>query len=259
MKIAINGALGRMGRMVLEVAASQPDLEVAALVDAPGKAGEAIPTPWGPLAVLGAPEDVGDVDVGIDFSVPEATVAFVRSLAGRGIPVVAGTTGLTPEQLDLLRKAASAAPVVSAPNTSLGVYCLHELAAMAQAILGPSYDVEILEVHHRHKRDAPSGTALSVASRLAGAGLTPVLARQGETGPRQPGEMGVMALRGGEVVGEHTVYFLGDHDRIEITHRATSRAVLAQGAIGLARRLVRQSPGFYGPAELLRPSSSPSS
>ena len=119
-------------------------------------------------------------------------------------------------------------------------------------MLGPSYDVEIVEVHHRHKRDAPSGTAMTLAAALSGDELHVVTGREGQCGPRPPDELGVLAVRGGEVIGDHSVMFLGDHDRIEITHRASSRLGLAQGAIALARKLVGRAPGMYRVADLFR-------
>jgi len=188
--------------------------------------------------------------VGIDFSSPDGAVEFTRVMAGRGVPVVSGTTGLSDSHRAALADASKGAAVLWAPNMSVGVYCLHELAALAQRMLGAAYDAEIVEVHHRHKRDAPSGTALSLGRRLAEVGLEVVTGRDGDVGPRAPGELGILAVRGGEVVGEHTVMFLGDADRIEITHRASSRMVFAQGAVTLARRLVGRPAGLYRVSDL---------
>ena len=254
MKLIVNGARGRMGLMIVEAAARAGD-EVVALVDRPGhpEAGRDIATPWGPRTLLSDGAAVGvAADAAIDFSSPEASVAFARAVAGRGIPVVCGTTGVTEVHLAALEDAAAGAPVLWTANTSVGVFCLHELCATAQAMLGPSYDVEIVEIHHRHKRDAPSGTALSLSRRLVGDRLQLRTAREGDCGPRPADELGVMSVRGGEVVGEHTVYFFGDHDRIEITHRATSRVIFAEGAVALARRLIGRAPGLWRVEDVLR-------
>lgn len=255
MKIAVNGALGRMGRMVVEAAAMRPDARVVALVERADHphAGQMVPTPWGDLPLLSDSARAAETgaDVGIDFSVPAAAVAFTEVFAGRGIAVVSGTTGMTQANLDALKAASAGAPVVWSPNTSLGVWCLHELAALAASILGPSYDIEVIETHHRHKRDAPSGTALSLVRRL-GEDAAVTCGRQGEVGPRPDGEIGVHAVRGGEVVGDHTVMFLGDHDRIEVTHRASSRMLLAEGALALAERLCGRPAGWYTVSDLLK-------
>jgi 4-hydroxy-tetrahydrodipicolinate reductase len=255
MKLVVNGALGRMGRMVVEAAAARPGATVVALLERPDHphAGRPVPTPWGDLPLLADPAAAAasGADVGIDFSAPEASVAFARALAARGVGVVCGTTGMTGPHLDALRESAARVPVVWSPNTSLGVWCLHELAALALATLGPGYDVEIVEAHHRHKRDAPSGTALSLARRIADESAI-VAGRQGEVGPRPAGEVGVHAVRGGEVAGDHTVMFLGDHERIEITHRASSRMLFAEGAVALAERLAGLPAGWFTVTELLR-------
>jgi 4-hydroxy-tetrahydrodipicolinate reductase len=266
MRIVLNGALGRMGRMVTEAAAAAGD-EVVALLDNPGhpEAGRDVVTPWGPRPLLSDPTAItAAADVGIDFSAPAATVAFVAAMASKGVPVLCGTTGLSDAQIEELKAASREAPVLLAANTSIGVFALHEVAALARSILGPAYDVEIVEVHHRHKRDAPSGTALSLARRLGGetdAGRRGLEAppyrvragRDGDCGPRPADEIGVLAVRGGEVVGDHTVHFLGPHDRLELTHRVMSRSALAEGALALARRLSGKAPGWYRrPDDLFR-------
>lgn len=247
LRIALNGCLGRMGRMVLQAAEQDPEVRVEVLLEHPGhpEIGRRIATPWGDRVVLGDPREAPEVDVAIDFSRPEGALALARALAPRGIPLLIGTTGILPEDREELARLASEAPILLASNTSLGVHVTRELARLARQLLGPEYDVEILEVHHRHKSDAPSGTALTLADALGeGREVRRVFGREGACGPRSPDEMGVMALRGGEVVGDHTVFFLGDHDRIEITHRAASRMVLARGALALARRLPGRPPGM---------------
>ncbi len=254
MKIAINGARGRMGRMVLEAASVEPDVDVVALLESAGhpEAGRPIPGPLGPLVVHTDPAAADEADVGIDFSHPQGAVPFARALAQRGIPVLIGTTGLSAADMAALEQAATNAPILVASNTSVGVHCLNQLSRLARAMLGPSYDVEIVEIHHRHKRDAPSGTAMTLAESVSDGSLTVVTGREGQCGPRASTELGVLAVRGGEVIGEHTIYFLGDHDRIEITHRAESRLALAQGAIALARRLLGRAPGLLKVADLFK-------
>lgn len=258
MRLVVNGARGRMGRMVLEAASTADDVQVVAIVEAPGhpEADTRVATPWGPMALRTSSDGLTNaVDAAIDFSMPQGAVGFIQAMARQGIPVVSGTTGLSPADLKAVAEAAEHAPVLWAANTSIGVFALHELAALARRLLGPSYDVEVVEVHHRHKRDAPSGTALSLAHRLAAEapGLRQVTGREGECGPRKDEELGVLAVRGGEVVGDHTILFLGDHDRIEITHRAASRNAFAQGALMLAQRLIGRPPGLYAIADLLAP------
>lgn len=250
MRIVLNGALGRMGRMVLEAAAEAKD-EVVALVERKDhpQCGKVIETPWGMRKVLANAEEADEADVAIDFSTPEAAASFAEKISKRGIAVLSGTTGLSDAQMAKLCEAAKVVPVLWTPNTSIGIFCLHELCALAKGILGDEYDIEIVEIHHRLKKDAPSGTALSLARHIGNERV--VTGRSGTAGPRSRGEIGVLAVRGGEVVGEHTVYFLGRYDRLEITHRVASRRLFADGALALARRLLGRQPGFYSVRDLL--------
>ncbi len=255
-RLIVNGARGRMGRMVLEAASAMPEVKVIAIVEAPDHpdANLTITTPCGPLVLRTSCDGLtGLVDAAIDFSIPQGAIVFIQTMAEQGIPVVSGTTGLSSADHQKIAAAAKHAPVLWAANTSIGVFALHELAAMARRMLGPSYDIEVVEVHHRHKRDAPSGTAISLAQRLSETPpkLRLVACREGECGPRKDEELGVLAVRGGEVVGDHTIHFLGDHDRIEITHRAASRNAFAQGALTLARRIIGRPAGLYTIADLL--------
>jgi 4-hydroxy-tetrahydrodipicolinate reductase len=190
-----------------------------------------------------------DIEIGLDFSAPGCGLRFAHAIAERGAALLVGTTGIIPADLEELRVIARAIPVLVASNTSVGVFCLSELSMHARKILGDSYDVEIVEMHHRHKKDAPSGTALSLASRLSGTGLNPVWDRDGA---RKDGEIGISSARGGEVVGVHTIYFLGASDQIELTHRANSRKCLADGAIRLGAALAGKAPGMYDVTDLLR-------
>ena len=220
MKTAIVGAAGRMGAKLCELAASE-GLEVVSKVDvAPG-----FDATWR-----------DGVDGVIDFSFHTAVPGGVAKAAEEGIPYVIGTTGLTPEEQAAVDEAAKRIPVVQSGNYSLGVNLLLELVRRAATVLGPEYDIEITEMHHRHKKDAPSGTALMLAKSAAdgrGANLDScaVYGRKGITGERPQGEIAVHALRGGSVVGDHTVMFAGELERVELVHRAQDRAAFAAGAL----------------------------
>lgn len=192
----------------------------------------------------------------VDFSSPEACAEAAGLAAERGVPFVSGTTGLDESQQTLLRKAAERIPLLHAPNMSVGVQLLLRLVAEAARAMGEGFDAEILEIHHRHKKDAPSGTALRLAETLAealGRNLSQEgrYGREGQVGARTAGEIGVMALRGGDVVGEHTVYFLGEGERIELTHKASSRSAFASGAIRAAKWIVGKPAGLYGMKDVL--------
>jgi 4-hydroxy-tetrahydrodipicolinate reductase len=200
-------------------------------------------------ALLGA-------DVVIDFSLPVALTELARHAARQGIALVSGTTGLT--DASVLDEAARKIPVVWAPNMSLGVQVLSEIVAEAARRLGPGFDVEITEVHHRKKIDAPSGTAVRLADALREVrALSPVTGRAGIVGARAQDELGIFALRGGDVIGDHTVHLLGLGERLELTHRATSRDVFAQGALRAARWATLQPPGRYSLADVLNDASRP--
>jgi 4-hydroxy-tetrahydrodipicolinate reductase len=195
-------------------------------------------------------------DVVIDFTAPAASVRHARACAERGVGLVVGTTGLSPEQKAELGAAAKRIPLLFAPNMSVGVNVLFRLVAEAGRALGGAYEVEIVEMHHRLKRDAPSGTALRLAEVAAGAlGLdaraASVYERHGDTGARKAGTIGMQALRGGDVVGDHTVYFLADGERLELTHRATSRDNFARGAVRAARFVAGKAPGLYDMQDVL--------
>ena len=218
MKIAIVGAAGRMGQMLVKLAEGT-DLEVVSKVDV----AEGYDREW-----------AADVEGVIDFSYHVAVPSAVEKAAAAGIPYVIGTTGLTGEEQSRVDAAAKKIPVVQSGNYSLGVNLLLELVRKAAQTLGPEYDVEVVEMHHRHKKDAPSGTALMLAkAAAAGRGKTDdfVYGRKGDIGERPVGEIAVHALRGGSVVGDHTVMFAGDVERVELTHKAQSREAFAAGAL----------------------------
>lgn len=227
MKIAIVGAAGRMGQKLIELAKGT-DLEVVSKVDV----AEGFDRTWS-----------DDVEGVIDFSYHAGVPAAITKAAEQGIAYVIGTTGLTAEEQKAVDAAATKIPVVQSGNYSLGVNLLLELVQKAATVLGPEYDIEVTEMHHRHKKDAPSGTALMLAraahaGRKSSCAATPateaecfVFGRQGDIGERPQGEIAIHALRGGSVVGDHTVMFAGDLERVEITHKAQDRAAFAAGAL----------------------------
>ena len=228
-RIAVVGARGRMGRTILALAEEQ-GLEVVAAIDTGDR-----------LAVLGA----SGAEVAIDFSSPGATTELAHVAGEAGIAIVSGTTGLGDEAQAALDRAAARVPVAWEPNMSVGVHVLGALVARAIAMLGPDFDIEIVEAHHRLKVDAPSGTAIRIAdiAREARGGARFVHGREGKPGARAPAEIGVHAVRGGDVVGDHSVYLLGLGERIELVHRASSRELFASGALRVARWIVGRAPG----------------
>lgn len=232
MRIAIVGAAGRMGRKLVELA-KDAGLEVVAEIDvADGYARD-----W--------PAETEGV---VDFSHHSGVPAFVTRAAAQGIPYVIGTTGLTPDEQKAVDAAARTIPVVQSGNYSLGVNLLLELVERAASVLGPEYDIEIAEMHHRHKKDAPSGTALMLAKAAAkgrGRDDSFVYGRHGDVGERPAGEIAVHALRGGSVVGDHTVMFAGDLERVELVHKAQDRAAFAAGALKALVWAKDKSPGIY--------------
>jgi len=238
LRLLINGAKGRMGQAI--DTAADDRFEIVARLD------------------LGDdPQPAMDkAEVAIDFSFHEATPALLAAAAEAGVPVIIGTTGHTDEEREAIEKAATRIPVVYSGNYSIGVNILFHLSRLTATILNEGYDVEVTEIHHRHKRDAPSGTAENLVDALR-AGLhhgeeaTVRHGRSGITGERPDSEIGVHALRGGEVVGEHTVYFFGPDDRLEITHRAQDRGIFAHGALRAAQWVVKQSPGLYHMRDVL--------
>jgi 4-hydroxy-tetrahydrodipicolinate reductase len=261
-KVAVNGAAGAMGRRVIALLAETHGCELAAALERPGHPD--LGRDAGALAgmeALGVQLSAGlsgKPDVLIDFSAPEGATARARDCAERGVAVVIGTTGLSAEQLTEIReRVATKVPVLVAPNMSIGVNLLFRLAEDVARALGEGYDVEIVEAHHRRKKDAPSGTAMELARRVCRAlGKDPQASlcygRQGLVGPRKAGEVGVHAVRVGDIVGEHTVTFAGDGECVELVHKAGSRDVFARGAIRAAMFLVGKAPGVYSMQDVLR-------
>jgi 4-hydroxy-tetrahydrodipicolinate reductase len=261
--VVVAGAAGRMGSRVIACLGEAADLRLAAALEAPGHprlgddAGEAAGT--GRLGVtIGA--DAAAVltrdRVLIEFTTPEASLEHLRLAAASGARAVIGTTGFTPRQRDEIKELAGRTAVVLSPNMSVGVtLALRLLATMARA-LGDEYDVEITEIHHRWKKDAPSGTALRMAEVIAEAlgrdlASAAVYGRQGLPGERTRKEIGIFSLRSGDVVGEHTVVFGAPGERLELTHRAHSRDTFARGALRAARFVARRPPGLYTMQDVL--------
>jgi 4-hydroxy-tetrahydrodipicolinate reductase len=266
-KIGVVGCDGRMGRMIVKAATAADGAEIAAGCDRPDSAdlGRDVGELAG-IGPIGVP--LGDAaaavfaaaDVVIDFTVPGALAEHARLARDTGTALLVGTTGLQAAETAALDAAAERAAVLWAPNMSLGVNLLLTLVERAAAALGPDYDIEVLEMHHRHKADAPSGTALALGrAAAAGRGVdlsgTAVYAREGQTGPRRPGAIGFATLRGGDVAGDHAVIFAGPGERLELGHRASSREVFAQGAIKAALWLHDRPPGLYAMADVLGLSS----
>jgi len=257
-RVCVLGPSGRMGRAVIDTAVNRPDWKLVAAVDRPDAPG--LGAQVGGAVGLIASADLGAglaaCDVYIDFTSPAATRAAAEAAAARGRAAVIGTTGLGADDEAALAALARAAPIVVAANFSLGVNLMRGLARTAARALGPDWDAEVVETHHRAKRDAPSGTALTIAREIAaghGADYDRVKrhTRDGDVGARPRGEIGVSAVRGGDVIGEHTAYFFGPAERIEITHRASSRHIFAAGALRAASWVAGKPPGRYDMLDVL--------
>jgi 4-hydroxy-tetrahydrodipicolinate reductase len=246
-KVGVVGASGRTGSQVVAALQESQNALLHAAIVSPGSV--RIGTSVGATDVRYSADLSALVgsDVVIDFSVPESSLAAVTWCAAHRVPVVVATTGHTAQQLDAIRALATSIPVVIAPNTSLGAAAVAVLSEVAKQMLGDSFDIEVLEIHHRGKKDAPSGTAKAIVEPLA----TNAEVVFGREGLRKSGEVGVVSIRGGDVAGEHTVYFLGHGERIEISHRVTSREVFGRGAVHLADKARALRPGVYSARDLL--------
>jgi 4-hydroxy-tetrahydrodipicolinate reductase len=254
-RIAIHGAAGRMGRSIARVLAEDPRGEVTAAVDRGPTVGQDLGLlaglpPSGLLVSADLEAAFRGADVVIDFSLPTATRGVMEAAAEAGIPVVCGTTGLDAGARAALDALSKTQPIVVAPNFSQGVTLLFHLAARAAELLGEGFDAEIVEMHHRMKVDSPSGTAMKLAEVVAEAkGLAmdehAVYGREGQVGARPSQEIAVLALRGGDVVGEHTLYLQGMGERLELSHRATDRQIFARGAVRAAHWVKGKTPGIY--------------
>jgi 4-hydroxy-tetrahydrodipicolinate reductase len=261
MKLAIAGSSGRMGRMVIEAVVAADDLSIAAALeraDSP-HIGEDCALFLGRKSgvnITSDPASIGRADVLIDFTRPEGTLKHLQACVEQRVRAVIGTTGFDDSGRQQIEEAARSVPVVFSPNMSVGVNVAFRLVELASRMLSDDFDVEIVEAHHRHKVDAPSGTALRLGELIASAQgrLLPEVAvhgRHGLTGPRRSRSIGFSVIRGGDLVGEHTVMFAGAGERIEITHRASSRMTYALGSLRAARFLAQRGPGLYDMRDVL--------
>ena len=255
-RVCVLGPSGRMGRALIDAAAGRDDVRIAAAVDRPDAGGLGQPVVPGVIAIADLDAGLDACDVYLDFTSPAATRVAADTAARHRCAAVIGTTGLGPADEAALKQLARVAPIVVAANFSLGVNLVLGLVRQAARALGPEWDAEVIETHHHSKRDAPSGTALAIAKAIAaghGVDYDSVKrhVRDGDVGPRPRGEIGVSSVRGGDVVGEHTAYFFGPAERLEISHRATSRAIFATGALRAATWVVGQPPGRYDMLDVL--------
>ncbi len=262
LRIAIAGASGRMGRMLIEAVLNAPDCELAGALDVPANpalgsdAGAFLGRTTGVIITSDVPAALARAQVLIDFTRPEGTMAHVRVCQQLGVKMVIGTTGFGDTDKAELAQAAQSLAMVVAPNMSVGVNVTLRLLQMAAKALSTGYDIEVIEAHHRHKVDAPSGTALKMGEVLAealGRDLKDcaVYAREGHTGERDPSSIGFATIRGGDIVGDHTVMFAGTGERVEITHRSGSRSNYAQGSLRAARYLAERSSGMFDMFDVL--------
>jgi 4-hydroxy-tetrahydrodipicolinate reductase len=263
MKVAVSGAAGRMGKRILALAAEHPDMEISGALE--NEHSPALGKDAGETAGIGAlgiqvSNDLDAVleacDILIEFSAPAASLEHAQAAAAKGKAIVVGTTGFSEEQKQELVKVAGSTRLLLAPNMSRGVNLLFNIAEKVATVLGSDYDVEIIEAHHKMKKDAPSGTADKLAQIIAGSlgrdlSHVGVYGRKGIVGERKQEEIGVFAVRGGDIVGDHTVMFITNGERIELTHRAHSRDALASGAIQAALWLISQPNGMYDMQDVL--------
>ncbi|MBO6658688.1 MAG: 4-hydroxy-tetrahydrodipicolinate reductase [Pseudomonadales bacterium] len=262
-KVGVVGAAGKMGKTLIELIQASEDLRLAAAIEQPGM--PAIGMDAGECAGVGSAgvqvvDDLAsrasDIDVLIDFTIAAATVKNMEICAQSGTAMVIGTTGLSSDEQSRLHEISASLPIVFASNYSVGVNATFQLVEMAAEIFGNTVDVEIIESHHRHKVDAPSGTAITLGERVA-RGLhrnldeVAVHGRHGQTNARDRETIGFHAIRGGEIVGEHTVMFIAGGERLEITHRAQSRTNFAEGALRAAAWVGGQPAGLYDMGDVL--------
>jgi len=251
-RIALCGALGRMGHAIAEAVSQQNDMSLTCAIEAPDNPG--LGTRIGNIGVVSnLAAVIAASDIVVDFTNPVATLNHARIASTHRRPFVTGTTGLSKEQMAALEEASKAIPMVVAPNMSVGVNLLYRLVEEAAGVLGDDFDIEISEIHHRLKKDAPSGTAARLADILAKHrhGSATIYGRKGMIGERPKTEIAVHALRGGDVVGEHTVVFAGIGERVELTHKAHSRATFANGVVRAIRFVVDKPPGIYTMSDVL--------
>ncbi len=262
LRIAVAGASGRMGQMLIDAVLAAPDLQLAGALDIAGSpalgqdAGAFAGRTTGVAITSDLAAGLASAQVLIDFTRPEGTLAHLAACRAQGVKAVIGTTGFTPAQKSAITAHAAHAAVVLAPNMSVGVNVVLKLLDQAARALNQGYDIEVIEAHHRHKVDAPSGTALQMGEVLAAAlgrdlKDCAVYAREGVTGARDPSTIGFSAIRGGDIVGDHTVLFAGTGERIEISHKSSSRAGYAQGSLRAARFLAAHATGLFDMHDVL--------
>jgi 4-hydroxy-tetrahydrodipicolinate reductase len=255
MKLAVAGAGGRMGAALIEAIQADGGLELAAALDAPGSS--VLGRELGGIKVVSdVPAALAASDVLIDFTRPEGTMRHLDACLDQQKALVIGTTGFSAAQLKTIGEAGKRIPIVMSPNFAVGVNVLFKIAETAARALGDAYDVEIIEAHHRHKVDAPSGTALKLGALVAAALQRKINevqkhGRQGDTGERPQKEIGFHAIRGGDIVGEHTALFAGAGERLELTVRSQSRTTYASGAVRAAKWLRRRPAGLYDMFDVL--------
>ena len=261
-RVAIAGVSGRMGRALLEAVAADQYCVLGAALDRPASTllGQDAGVVYGAVAGVAVTDQVAAAltasKVLIDFTRPEASLGYLDACVAAGVPLVIGTTGFDEAGKARIRDAAATIPVVFAPNMSVGVNLLMKLAELAAQVLQDGYDIEIIEAHHRHKVDAPSGTALGLGQAVARAldrdlAQCAVYGREGVTGERDARTIGFATVRGGDIVGDHTLMFAGIGERVELSHKASSRATFAQGALRAAKWLQGREPGLYDMRDVL--------
>lgn len=262
LKIAIAGASGRMGQMLVDVISQADDMILAGALDQAGAAslgldaGAFLGKPAGILITADAATALADADFLIDFTRPEGTLALLPYCAQHGIKLIIGTTGFDAAGRAAIAAAAEQTAIVFAPNMSVGVNVTMKLLELAAKSFSEGYDIEIVEAHHRHKVDAPSGTALMMGEVIAAAqgrklDDVAVYARHGVTGPREASSIGFATIRGGDIVGDHTVLFAGAGERIEISHKSSSRVTYAHGSLRAARFLADKPHGLFDMQDVL--------
>jgi 4-hydroxy-tetrahydrodipicolinate reductase len=261
-KIAIAGSAGRMGRALIEAVTQSADFRLMAALERPDSpllgrdAGESIGAPCGVPISANLEAVLPGCDVLVDFTRPEATLTHLEFCRSLGVRMVIGTTGFSAEQKDMIIDASTVMSIVMAPNMSVGVNLTFKLLEIAARVLAEGYDIEIVEAHHRHKVDAPSGTALRMGEVITvalGRNLSEcaVYGREGVTGERRASTIGFATVRGGDIVGDHTALFAGTGERVEITHKASSRATFALGALRAAHFLAGKKNGLFDMQDVL--------
>lgn len=261
-RVCIAGASGRMGHMLIEAVRASTDCELAGALDIAGSAGIGLDASAftghnsGIVVTADLHQGLTGCDVLIDFTRPEGTLAHLAVCRELGVAAVIGTTGFTDAQKAVIAEVAGDIAIMMAPNMSVGVNVTLKLLELAARAMSTGYDIEIIEAHHRHKVDAPSGTALKMGEVIAqatGRDLKEcaVYARRGVTGPRDPSSIGFATIRGGDIVGDHTVLFAGTGERIEISHKSSSRETYAQGSLRAVRFLAGQTTGLFDMFDVL--------